>query len=284
MTPRRIAELIEAAAKRLSPSPSRALDAEALFRGASGMSRAALLSQGDEPVYPDVLARFEAAIARRERHEPIQYILGRTAFWRDEFIVSEAVLIPRADTEVLVEAVAIRLRDLQAPLVLDLGTGSGCIALSLLRELRTARALAVDLSEGALGVAALNAERLGLDARLDLRLSRWFDAVRSTETFDAIVSNPPYVARADEAGLPREVREFEPALALFAEPSDDLSSYRAILAGLDPHLKRSGLLAVEVGVGQSDRVADLVKTGGLQSIEILNDLAGIPRVVLGRRS
>ena len=276
--------MIEAAAKRLSQSPSRALDAEALFRGASGMSRAALLSQGDEPVSPDVLVRFEAAVARRERHEPIQYILGTAAFWRDEFIVNEAVLIPRADTEVLVEAVAIRLKDLQAPLVLDLGTGSGCIALSLLRELRTARAIAVDLSEGALGVAALNAERLGLDARLDLRLSRWFDAVRSTETFDAIVSNPPYVARADEAGLPREVREFEPALALFAEPSDDLSSYRAILAGLNPHLKRSGLLAVEVGVGQSDPVADLLKRAGLQSIEILSDLAGIPRVVLGRRS
>ncbi len=261
-----------------------ALDAETLFRGVSGLTRAELLTWGDQPLSAEVAAKFESAVLRRERHEPVQYILGRAAFWRDEFLVSDAVLIPRPDTEVLVEAAAVRLRDLQAPLILDLGTGSGCIALSLLRELPGARALATDVSENALAVAAENARRLELEARIDFRISRWFDAIASTEAFDAIVSNPPYVARTEEAGLAREVREFEPGLALFAEASDDLSSYRAMVAALHPHLRPCGLLGLEVGMGQADRVAALLDLAGLHSIEVLSDLARIPRVVLGRRS
>lgn len=274
--------MIAAAARRLSRSPNPELDAELLFRGVSGLTRAGLLSQGDEPVSAEAASRFESAVARRERHEPIQYILGRAAFWRDEFVVSDAVLIPRPDTEVLVEAVAARLRDHPRPHILDLGTGSGCIALSLLRELPGARAVAIDVSERAIGVASQNAQHLGLDARIELRVSRWYDAIGATEAFDAIVSNPPYVARTDEAALPREVREFEPGLALFAEASDELSSYRAIMAGLQTHLRPSGLLALEVGLGQANRVADLLASTGLRSIETLNDLAEIPRVVLGR--
>src|SRR5689334_9417443 len=117
-----------------------------LFRGTSGLDRAALLLRGDDPVDPGIAARYEAALARREAHEPVQYILGRAAFWRDEFIVTPAVLIPRPDTEVLVETVIERLRFVPAPRILDIGTGSGCIALSLLRDLKGARALAVDVS------------------------------------------------------------------------------------------------------------------------------------------
>lgn len=276
--------MIEAAAQRLFRSPNPALDAETLFCGISGLTRAALLSRGDEPVSADLASKFESAVGRRERDEPVQYILGHAAFWRDEFMVSDAVLIPRPDTEVLVEAVSARLRDRPRPRILDLGTGSGCIALSLLRELPGAQAVAVDVSERALGVARQNAQRLGLDARIELRVSRWYDAVGSTEAFDAIVSNPPYVARTGEAALPREVREFEPGLALFAEASDELSSYRAIMAGLQPHLGPSGLLALEVGLGQAKRVEDLLALAGLHSIETWNDLAQIPRVVLGRSS
>lgn len=283
MPPPTAAVLIESAAARLAASPNPRLDAEMLFRGTSGLDRAALLTRGDAGVGPEAVASFEAAIARRERHEPVQYILGSAAFWRDEFIVTPAVLIPRPDTEILVEAVAARLRGLPALRLLDIGTGSGCIALSLLRELKDSRVVAVDLSDEALAVAGRNADRLGLRSRIDLRRSRWLEAVGPSEVFDAMVSNPPYVARADEPGLPEEVRAFEPALALFADASDDLSSYRSILGELNHRLEPSGLLAFEVGAGQAGRVAQLMNEAGFHSLETLNDLAGIPRVVLGRR-
>lgn len=277
------ARLISSAAARLAAFPNPRLDAEMLFRGVSGLDRATLLAHADEPVEPAVAGRFQSALARRERHEPVQYILGTAAFWRDEFIVTPAVLIPRPDTETLIEAVALRLRALPAPRLLDIGTGSGCIALSLLRELPAGRAVAIDVSDEALDVARRNAERLALDSRIDLRLSRWLDAIAPAERFDAIVSNPPYVARSDQSSLPEEVRAHEPAIALFADASDDLSSYRAIVAGLDEHLEPSGLIAFEVGAGQADRVARLLAEAGFNSVDILDDLARIPRVVIGRR-
>lgn len=275
--------LISDATERLVEFPNPRLDAEMLFRGVSGLDRASLLTRGNQPVEPALALRFEAAVTRRERHEPIQYILGKAAFWRDEFLVTPAVLIPRPDTEVLVEALAARLRAAHAPVLLDVGTGSGCIALSLLRELRDARAVAVDVSGAALDVARENARRLGLEPRIELRQSRWLDAIAPAEAFDAIVSNPPYVAQADAASLPPEVRDHEPALALFADAADDLSSYRSIIRGLDGHLKPSGLLAFEVGAGQAGRVARLLAGAGFTAHEVLNDLAQIPRVVLGRR-
>jgi len=277
------ASLIARAARRLAALPNPEFDAELLFRGIAGLTRAEFLAWGDAPVYPAIAARFETAVARRERQEPIQYILGVAAFWRDEFVVTPAVLIPRPDTEVLVEAVATRLRAVVSPRLLDLGTGSGCIALSLLRELPSAVATAVDLSEEALAVAMTNAERLHLSDRIQFRRSRWFEAIPDNEAFDAIVSNPPYVARADAAALPAEVRDFEPALALFAEPDDDLSSYRAIVAGLGARLSAGGWLAFEVGQGQAAGVAAILATASFTSIETVDDLSSIPRVVLGRR-
>ena len=284
LTPLRTARsLVDAAAKRLSTSTDGALDAEMLFRGVSGLSRAELLARGNELVDESVAARFDEATARRERHEPIQYILGIAAFWRDDFIVNESVLIPRPETEILVEAVIARLRARRESRILDIGTGSGCIALSLLRDLSGATAVAVDLSEAALAVAGANAERLGLASRVEFRQSRWLDSIGADEAFDAVVSNPPYVAPADEASLPRAVREFEPALALYAEPDDEISSYRAIAARVPSRLIPQGLIALEVGFGQAERVASLLDRSGFTGIETLNDLAGIARVVLGRR-
>ncbi len=301
MAPKTAAGLIAGAAARLAlegerrregrphrtpadPLPNPLLDAELLFRGLSGRSRAALLSSGDASVSEDLAARFEAAVGRRLNLEPVQYILGTASFWRDEFRVTPAVLIPRPDTELLVECVAARLRDLDEPRILDIGTGSGCIALSLLLELPRAQAEAVDVSEAALAIARHNARELVRESRVAFTLSRWLDSVALDSAFDAIVSNPPYVARADPSSLPAEVRDFEPGVALFAEEGDDLSSYRAILSGLGGRLKPGGLVAFEVGLGQADRVAELLRAHAFGSIEITNDLAGIARVVLGRRA
>lgn len=276
-----ISQLIDRAAARLSWSPNPRLDAETLFLAVSGTNRAALLAKGDEAVAAETAGRFAAVLARRENHEPIQYILGVAAFWRDEFLVSPAVLIPRPDTETLIEAVAERLREHPSPTILDIGTGSGCIALSLLRELKVARAIAVDVSEASLSVAADNAKLLGLAGRIRFVRSRWFESVDSEEGFDAVVSNPPYVSPSDMDALPREVREFEPSLALFSEDADELSSYRSILHGASRRLTPHGLLAVEVGIGQADRVAALFEQAGLDGVQAVSDLAGIPRVVLG---
>jgi len=284
MAPQTAARLIAEAAVRLGHLPNPSLDAELLLRGLSGLSRADLLARGNEPVDGGVVAAFEAAVARREHHEPVQYILGKAAFWRDEFVVNPAVLIPRPDTEILVETVATRLRGVEAPRLLDIGTGSGCIALSLLRELPRARALAVDFSEAALEVARMNAATLGLESRIDFLLSRWLDAVPEDASFDAIISNPPYVAPSERSSLSPEVREFEPGLALFAEGADDLSSYRAIVGQIGNRLKPSGLLAFEVGLGQATRVADLLRDTEFASVETVDDLAGIARVVLARRN
>lgn len=281
--PKTAAQLIEAAALRLSGLPDPGLDAELLFRGVSGLSRAGLLARSREPVEGGWESAFEAAVARRLRHEPVQYILGTAGFWRDEFVVNEAVLIPRPETEILVEAVATRLRASEQARLLDVGTGTGCVALSLLRELPHGRALCVDLSPAALAIAALNSKRLGFEQRAEFRASRWFATIDRDEVFDAIVSNPPYVARTDEPSLPRSVREFEPRMALFADEYDDLSSYRAIAAGFRPHLVQGGLLALEVGMGQAGQVAALLSASDLAHVEVIPDLAGIPRVVLGRK-
>ena len=284
MAPPAATALVLAAAARLARAglPNPELDAETLFRGLSGQSRAGFLAGSADPVAEEVEAAFERAVARRERQEPVQYILGSVAFWRDEFRVNRAVLIPRPDTEILVEAVALRLRAFDGPRILDLGTGSGAIALSLLRELPGSTALAIDASADALGVAQENAALLGLADRIELRLSRWFSDIRASEIFDAIVSNPPYIAAADAAALAPEVRDFEPSMALFADTADDLSSYRAILDEMPGHLRSGGLLAFEVGMGQAERVATLMEGRGLKSLETLEDLAGILRVILGR--
>lgn len=278
-----IAELLAAGIRRLSGFDNPALDVELLFRGVSGMTRAAVLARGEAVVPPETVSRFEAALARRAGHEPIQYILGVAAFWKDDFTVNPSVLIPRPETEILVEAAAKRVDRDQPSAFLDLGTGSGCIALSLLREHPRAWALATDRSRAALAVAAENAGRLGLSERIELRVSRWFDAIEAEPLFTAIVSNPPYVPRADEGGLPPEVRDFEPEHALFSEPTDDLSSYREIAAGLVPRLRPSGFVFLEVGRGQAEGVAGLLRGVGLTKIDILDDLARIPRVVIGQK-
>lgn len=285
MPPSSVAQVIEAATARLTAAglPDPEIDSEFLFRGISGLSRAEVFARGREMADADLAPRFEMALRRREAHEPLQYILGVAAFWRDEFVVTPAVLIPRPETELLVEAAVVRLRDLPTARILDIGAGSGCLGLSILREMEAARLVAVDLSTDALDVARTNAERLGLEGRAEFRQSDWLSGLRAGEMFDAIVSNPPYVARADEASLPRDVREFEPALALFAEADDDISSYRRIIEALGEHLLPGGLVGFEVGMGQAERVRAFMAGAGLSALEVLDDLAGIARVVLGRK-
>jgi release factor glutamine methyltransferase len=260
------------------------LDAELLLAGVLGLKRLDLYLQHDRPLTDDELARYRAAVRRRLRREPLQYILGSAAFRQLELTVDARVLIPRPETEQLVGAVLDwSLRRSVWGTVLDIGTGSGAIALSLAHEGRYDRVIASDASTAALEVARGNAERLGLGERVELRAGSLFDVVADGERFAVIVSNPPYVAEVDRGTLAPEVVEHEPAAALFAG-ADGLEVIDLLVAGAWSRLRPGGLLALEVGFGQSAAVVErLERTGQYVGVSTQADLAGRDRMVLAER-
>jgi len=276
MTDRPLRLILAEAVRRLEraevPSPAR--DARKLLYGVLETS---VLPDPAQPLAPGAVARFDAMIAQRETRVPVSRILGHRAFHGHEFLISNDVLDPRPDTEHLVDA------GLESPFdrVLDLGTGSGCILLSLLGERPAASGVGVDLSEPALTVARANARALGIDpARVAFAVSDWFGAVEGA--FELIVSNPPYIPAADLAGLQPEVRDHEPRIAL-TDGGDGLGAYRAIAAGVMDHLAPGGRLIVEIGPDQATPVAALFQQAGLQEISLRQDHDGRDRVLIGQR-
>lgn len=257
---------------------------EHLLAHALGQKRLQLYLRFDQPVAEDELARFRELVRRRLQHEPVQYIVGTTEFYGLEFVVSPQVLIPRPETEHLVEAVIDRLKagDAAEPHILDIGTGSGVIAVTLAAQLATALLTATDSSADALAIAATNAEGNGVGDRVTFLphdiLSGDPDALGGP--FDAVVSNPPYIATADMAELQPEIRAHEPAAAL-TDGGDGLSFYRRFAALLPSLLRPGGLLAVEIGYGQSEAVRAILADGGLRDIEVVRDYSGIDRVIVG---
>lgn len=252
-------------------------DAELLLGRVLGLDRVGLYLQFDRPLDEDERSRFRQLLERRAAREPLQYILGKTEFWSREFAVSPAVLIPRADTEVLVEEALARRGE--ARTALDIGTGSGVIAVALALEVSALAVTAIDLSAAALEVAAQNAASHGVKERIRFREESLAE-VRGT--FDLVVSNPPYIAEAELAALMPEVRDHEPRLAL-AAGVDGLDAYRLLAARAAELLAPGGWLLVEVGLGQAQAVAELWRGAGLNQIFCRDDYAGIPRVVGGRR-
>jgi release factor glutamine methyltransferase len=254
------------------------LDAELLLGEATGWSRAALVAEPGAEVSPAAARSFGAMVRRRLRREPVAYILGRKGFRRIELAMDGRVLIPRPETELLVEVAL----ELQPGRVLDVGTGSGAIALAVADELPGCKMTATDTSPGALGVARSNAERLGLADRV-----RFLEGtLPEGESFDLILANLPYVAERDWAALQPEVTQWEPREALLAGP-DGLDAYRLFVPECGRALSRnpgrtSTTLAVEVGEGQAPAVAELMAEAGFGEIETRRDLAGIERVVVGR--
>ncbi len=222
------------------------------------------------------LARFEDMIARRLTHVPISHLLGYRDFYAHRFVVTRDVLDPRPDTETLVE----QCLALPFKRVLDLGTGSGCILLSLLGARADATGVGVDVSQAALDVAAQNVALLEMEARATLCRSDWFGDVQGE--FDLIVSNPPYIAADEMAGLQPEVQLHEPRMAL-TDGADGLRCYGAIIAGFDPHLTAGGWVAVEIGPTQSKPVSRMMRDAGLVGVRAEVDLDGRDRVVLGQK-
>jgi release factor glutamine methyltransferase len=233
--------------------------------------RISIMQQDEVP--EDAEDRLSGLAARRCAREPLAHILGLRPFYNHEFRVTADVLDPRPETEKLVEAAL----GGAFQTVLDLGTGSGCILLSLLAAREEARGLGTDLSQAALAVADENARRIGVGDRCAFRRANWFEGIEGP--FDLIVSNPPYIARHEMAGLAPELA-FEPRMALTDE-ADGLSAYRAIVAGAPAHLVPGGRLMVEIGWQQGPDVAALFEAAGFSGIAILPDLDGRDRVVRG---
>lgn len=228
-----------------------------------------------EPMSDDAAARFEALIARRAARQPVSQIIGRRLFWGRSFVVTPDVLDPRPETETLIAAAL----TVDFTRVLDLGTGSGALMLTLLAERPAATGLGVDLSPAALTVARANAAALGLGARVQWQESDWFSAV--TGQFDLIVVNPPYIAAAEMPTLDPEVRDWEPHLAL-TPGGDGLDAYRSIASGICAYLQPGGTLLAEIGPGQGAAVAALFRRAGLTTVNVLSDLDGRDRVTSAR--
>jgi release factor glutamine methyltransferase len=262
------------------PHPERARrDAELLLMYTLKRSRTLLITHYDELLANDLSLSYAELLERRRKGEPIQYITGETEFYGLPFLVTPDVLIPRPETEHLVEKVIELASDFAAPRIVDVGTGSGAIAVALAHKLPHASITATDISLRALALAEENAKSNGASIRF---LVGDLLAPTEGERFEIIVSNPPYVAMSDRDSLDVEVRDYEPALALFAG-EDGLEVYRRLIPAAFEALTPGGFLVLEIGYSQSPAITELLTCSGFQQIEFVPDLQGISRVACARR-
>jgi release factor glutamine methyltransferase len=256
------------------------LDAEIMLAAACHSSRAAVIS-GLVEINHFARERYIAALGRRTRHEPLAYILRHKEFYSLEFEVAPAVLIPRPETETVVAAALKFLQNRANARICDLGTGSGAIALAIAANAPTVQLIATDISAEALAIARRNTARLGLASRVRFRVANCFEPLDSLEPlgrFDLIVSNPPYISDDQIASLAPEICHYEPRAAL-AGGRDGLEFYRRIALALTDHLEKSGAAIVEIGAGQSAAVSEIMRNASAARIDVVPDLAGLPRLV-----
>ena len=264
---------------RATGSSSSDLDAELLLRHVLGWDRATLVAEGRSPLADEFSERFRSLVAERANGRPIQHLTGTQHFWRHEFRVTPDVLIPRPETELIVQAALDLLEPIAHPIVVDVGTGSGCIALSLAAERPDAVVHAVDISRPALAIAEDNARRLGLTGRVSFHLGDLLAPLCGlVGRIDLVASNPPYVDPADPL-LAGEVRDHEPGLALHP-PGDVTSVYRRLVAEAGSLLRPGAYLVVEVGHDMAGAVSRVCEEGGLTVRRVLEDMAGIPRTLV----
>ena len=258
------------------------LEAQLLLAHTLGCSRTELYMRADEPIAEEPRKKFKELIRRRTEGCPVAYLVGQREFHLLSFEVSPAVLIPRPETETLLEECLRLIKGAEAPRVLDVGTGSGCIAISVAHKNKAARVTAIDVSPEALTVAKRNAEKHGLAERVRFLEGDLFAPVPAGERFDVIVSNPPYVGQDEFPALAKDVRDHEPRLALDGGP-DGLAVYRRLIAEAPAYLEPGGWLLVEIGATQEAAVRGLFEQNGLAVERTLKDLAGHPRVMVGRK-
>lgn len=256
------------------------LDARLLVAHALKLTREEMLSREGHVLTDHERASVEALIARREAREPVSQILGKRGFWRDEFLVTKDVLTPRPESETMIEALlTLRPERDRAFQLLDLGTGSGCLLLSALREYPKSHGTGVDESEAALNVARANAQALGLDTRAQFIQSDWCVALPENFRADIVLANPPYIPAGEIATLAPEVRQYDPMRALHGG-EDGLQCYRKIFSQLSLYLSPHALILTEVGATQAQDVAEIGRASGMKLSSIVPDLAGFARIVV----
>jgi len=281
-----IAENIKLAAQALQESginePRR--EAGSLLAFALRKDKAFLIARPEYELSTEEETRFREFLKRRAAREPFQHITGRQEFYGLDFVVTRDVLIPRPETELIVENAIRILRDEENPAFCEVGVGSGCISVSILHEVKTSTATSLDISEKALEIARLNAENNGVSNRLELKISDVFEALDAkNEKFALIVSNPPYIPLEEVETLQPEVRNFDPVSALTDGSGDGLSIIEKIVKQSPRFLKSGGFLLLEIGFNQARKVRGMFSPEMWQSAEILPDLQGIPRTVIAER-
>lgn len=276
-----IGNAMRAAARALSNSPTPMLDARILLMQSTRLTETELIIRDGAMIDKNQAEDFLAYIERRKNGEPIAYLTGKKEFWSLTFDVSPDVLIPREDSECLIEAALARRASTERLAILDLGTGSGCLLCALLRAFKTSEAIGVDQSSNAISVAEKNAERLGFSDRASFRQSDWFSGV--TGEFDLIIANPPYIAEEKRETLPVDVAAYEPGSALFAG-AGGLDAFRAILGDAPSHLSKDGLIIFEMGSDQAEELAAMVtKSFPEAETGLIYDLQRRPRGIFADR-
>lgn len=275
-------------AKRLLTAQFKAADrdgadyaARALIEKVTTLPKTEQIARGTEFLTGEQFVSLSDLAERYSGGEPLDHILGYREFWKDRFTVSADVLSPRPETEGIIELALELYKDVPPKTILDLGTGSGAILLSLLREFPNANGTGVDLSKAALEIAKANAKALQIKARF--AQGSWFDCLAADAQFDQIVSNPPYIDNAAMDELPPEVSDYDPDLALRGG-ADGLDAYREIIAGAPKHLTKGGWLIVEIGYDQGESVPALFEKSGFANVSVRKDFAGHDRVVSGRKA
>ena len=259
------------------------VDARFLAEAVLGFSASELLRHENDPISREGLTKLEAAGDRRIGGEPVARIIGEKAFYGRMFHLNSDTLVPRPETELVVTLALKALMAHPGPTILDLGTGTGSIAISLLAGLPKAQAVAIDMSVGALDAARINAQRHEVADRLSLSAGSWFDPLAPGEQFDIIVSNPPYIETDVIPTLMPEVKDFDPILALDGG-RDGLAAYRIILAGARDRLGPGGVLILEIGSSQGPAVTEIARTNGFLTIALEKDLAGLDRALVVHHS
>lgn len=258
------------------------MNAETLLMFVLGVNRAYLYAHPEHELTPEEQASYDEVVTQRSSGVPSQYIIGHQEFWGLDFVVTPAVLIPRPETEHLVETVLDFAREVERPKIVDVGTGSGCIALALAHELTSAEVYAVDLSAEALEVARANAARLQPDGRVKFLQSNVLEALAGVRDFDFVVSNPPYVGNNEADKVQRSVFEFEPRMAVFSGEGG-LDVILPLLGQAHAALRPGGWLAMEIGYSMRDMVLKLLDPTMWEDIRVVPDLQGIPRVIAARK-
>lgn len=281
MEARTVGEQIRAAADRLNKASieSPLLDTQIMMARVLGCSRLSVIAHPERVLFESEQIAFESMVDKRAGHCPLAYITGHREFYGLDFHVEPGVLIPRPETEILVDACADRLKA-ESPVIADIGVGSGAIAVALAVTLPSAVIYGTDISDAALKVAGVNVEKHDVAEQVTLMKGDLLEPLKSLGLrLDAVVSNPPYIPTADLAGLQPEVRLYEPVGALDGG-EDGLNAYRRLLPDAYELLSDSGFVAVEIGIGEPESVVEIAREAGYRRTEVIDDLAGIPRVVI----